>query len=55
MPHDLDLRWLLLVPTLLALGFMAWIFWNLIREIARERREYVGFAPRRRQKTGTCN
>jgi hypothetical protein len=47
-----DLRWILLVPAVLALGFMIWVFLHLAREIHRERREYVGFAPRRREKSG---
>ncbi len=47
-----DLKWVLLVLAMPALGFMIWVFLHLAKEIHRERREYVGCAPRRREKSG---
>jgi hypothetical protein len=48
--HDFDLKWLLLLPALAAVGFMCWVLFNLFREINRERREYAGFKMRRRNR-----
>jgi ABC-type glycerol-3-phosphate transport system permease component len=50
MIHDFDLRWLLILPTLAAIGFMFWVLFNLFREISREHREYAGFRKRRRNR-----
>jgi hypothetical protein len=47
MPIYLDLKLLLLVPALAAVVFMIWVFLNLVREIGRQRRQYVGFTSRR--------
>jgi hypothetical protein len=48
--HDFDLKWLLILPALAAIGFMFWVLFGLIREIRRERREYAGFRMRRRDR-----
>ena len=50
MPIYLDLRLLLLVPALAAVGFMVWVFLGLTRDIGRQRRKYAGFTARRRDK-----
>ena len=49
MPIYLDLRLLLLIPALAAVGFMVWVFLNLTRDISRQRRQYAGFNSRRRR------
>jgi hypothetical protein len=48
MPIYLDLKFLLLIPALAAIAFMIWVFFNLGRDIARQRRRYAGFNSRRR-------
>jgi hypothetical protein len=45
---DFDLKWLLTLPALAAIGFTFWVLFGLVREIRRERREYAGFRMRRR-------
>ncbi len=46
-----DLRLLLLIPAVAAIGFMVWVFLNLARDISRHRRQYAGFNSRRRYKS----
>jgi uncharacterized protein HemY len=48
-PIYLDLKLLLLVPAFAAIVFMVWVFLNLVRDIGRQRRQYAGFASRRRR------
>lgn len=43
-----DLRWLLVIPALLAIAFMIWVFLSLAKDISRKRRQYPGFVSRRR-------
>jgi hypothetical protein len=47
-PIYLDLKLLLLVPALAAIVFMVWVFFNLVRDMGRQRRQYSGFISRRR-------
>jgi hypothetical protein len=48
----LDLRWLLLIPALLALGFLAWVFVSFSRDRAKYRERDALLASRRRNKSG---
>jgi len=45
-----DLRWLLLVPAVLAIGFMAWVFVSFARDRARNRGRDAFMNARRRNK-----
>jgi len=46
MSFVIDAKWLLLVPLVPTVVFVAWVFWNLSREIWAERRTYRGFHAR---------
>ena len=39
-PSYFDLRWFLLVPAVLAVGFLAWVFVSLSRDRARGRNRH---------------
>jgi hypothetical protein len=47
-----DLRWLLLVPALLAVGFLSWVFMSFSRDRARYRRRGTPYGSRRQNKSG---
>jgi uncharacterized membrane protein len=47
MPHFLDPRWLLVLPLVSVIVFIAWVLWNVSREIRKERRKRSGGAGRR--------
>ena len=42
---DSDMKLLLLIPVILALVFMAWVFWRLEKQIRKERRRTGNAAP----------
>lgn len=48
-----DMRWFLLVPALLGLGFLIWVFVNLAREGMRKQGRGWTDSVRRRDKGGT--
>ena len=47
-----DLRWLLLLPALLAFGFLGWDFLSFSRDRARYPRRNTFFSSRRQNKSG---
>jgi len=47
-----DLRWLLLIPAVLAVGFLVWVLVRFSRDRAKYRGRDTFFASRRRNKTG---
>ena len=52
MPNYLDLRWFLLVPALLSVCFLIWVFLNFSRDRARKHLRDAGLMLRRRDKNG---
>jgi hypothetical protein len=38
-----DLRWLLIIPAMLSVGFMIWVFLEMSKDIRRKRRRYIRF------------
>jgi hypothetical protein len=52
MINFLDLRWLLLIPAVLALGFLVWVFVSFTRDRAKYRERDALLASRRRDKSG---
>jgi len=47
-----DLRWLLLIPAVLAIGFLVWVFMSFSRDRAKYRERDALLASRRRNKSG---
>ena len=41
MSYMIDMKWLIILPLFPAAVFVAWVFWNLAREIWAERRQWV--------------
>jgi hypothetical protein len=48
----MDMRWILLIPALPAVGFLIWVFVNLARDRMRKRERDWSISVRRRDKGG---
>ena len=47
-----DLRWLLLIPAMLAISFLGWVYVRFSRDRARYRKRNTPFGSRRHDKSG---